>query len=81
MQLQRRNVYCHVAETKSAYKSVFTAQQSRSKVQSVLTVDPPLKRETIEKYYKKESDLSIIKSSLLEEPSIFQFDDVTSGSR
>lgn len=42
------------------------------------TVTTPLQKKTLHKYFKKAQDLEIIKDSLLEEPKLFEFDQVHS---
>ena len=64
---------CHLADSDSNYKNIFTAMQPENS-RTILAVNSPLKRNTIEKYYTTEEDLETIKGSLLEIPHIFTFD-------
>ena len=71
---------CHLADSHSNYKNLFTATQPEN-ARTILAVNSPLKRNTIEKYYTTEEDLETIKGSLLEIPHIFTFDQTSGPTR
>ena len=73
--------WCYLKDTKSGYKNFFAASNEPKGSKSILSVQTPLKRKTIEKYFLKEKDIETIKESLLEEPKIFQFDKVFNSEK
>lgn len=76
MQQMNFNVYL-TDRGNSGYLNLFSARDYESS-RTIISVKNPLKIGTIDKYFKTEEDLPIIKQSLLDVPEIFTFDQAAS---
>lgn len=70
---------CLVVESQSSHQHLFCAKQP-DKARSVIAVKTPLKNTAIDKYFIQENDLISIKESLVEKPTVFEFDQVFRSS-
>lgn len=69
-----------IKDTADNYKHSFSSKNEKYS-KSVICFETPLKKFTIEKHFENEEDLNIIKESLLEQPEVYEFDQVYRSAR
>ena len=71
---------CFIADSAGGYKHLFSALR-QEKAMRVVSVKKPLKQSPLDKFFEHESDLNTIKESLLDKPTIYNFDQVCRGAK